>query len=420
MFQRLGTAVAIGAIVGVERHWRARDEEDGQRTAGLRTFSLIGMLGGATGLIARAFPEAPVAAAVVIAALFIAFSAVFALYQYREAVAEDNRSVTTCVAAMLTFALGAVAVLGSLELASAGAAVSVAILASRDVLHAFMRRLTWLELRSAIVLLGMTFVILPLLPDEPVGPFGGVSPSRTWLLVVILAAISFCGYVAVKLFGSARGELVAGALAGLVSSTGATLANARRAGGGGNAAALAAGALAACAVSYGRTIVIVALLARPLAEALAAPLLAAAAAMGACALALARRDGQGHTQQDPKNPFELDAVLKMALLLVAVAFLARAAAAWFGDGGLVAVSALSGLADVDAAVVAVAGLIGRIDMTVAFAAIAAAIVANTLAKAAYAVAFGSAAFGLRFAVGSILALVAAVAAHWAVVILSSP
>lgn len=406
MFQRLGTAVAIGAIVGVERHWRVRDEEDGQRTAGLRTFSLIGTLGGAAGLIGHAFPDAPVAAAVIITGLFITLSAVFSFYQYREAVAENNRSVTTSVAAMLTFALGVVAVLGDLTLASAGAVVTVAILASRDMLHAFMRRMTWGELRSAIILLGMTFVILPLAPDDPIGPFGGISPARTWLLVIILAAISFCGYVAVKLLGAARGELVAGAIAGLVSSTGATLANARRAAKGGDAELLAAGALGACAVSYLRTAILVGLLAQPLSGVLVAPLAAATAAMAACAFVFARGDAGDHPEQPAKNPFDFDAVVKMALLLVTVAFCARASAQWFGDGGLVVVSALSGLADVDAAVVTVAGLLGRIDGPVAVAAIAAAVAANTAAKAAYAIAIGSIGFGLRFAAGSALALAA--------------
>jgi uncharacterized membrane protein (DUF4010 family) len=279
MFQRLATALAIGAVVGVERHWRERDEADGQRTAGIRTFSLIGLLGGAAGLIARALPAAPVAAAIVIIGFFCGFAAIFAFYSHREASAENDYSVTGVVAAMLTFALGVLAVIGDLALASAGGAVLVAILASREILHGFMRRLTWLELRSAVVLLGMTFVVLPLVPDKPIGPFGGVSPAKIWLLVVILAAISFCGYIAVRLLGSMRGELVAGAIGGLVSST--ALTNARRSTDAGDAASLTAGALGACAVSYLRTAALVALLAAPLSRSLVPPLIAAALTMSA-------------------------------------------------------------------------------------------------------------------------------------------
>ncbi len=396
MFQRLATALAIGAVVGVERHWRERDEADGQRTAGIRTFSLIGLLGGAAGLIARALPADPIAAAIVITGFFCGFAAIFAFYSHREASAENDYSVTGVVAAMLTFVLGVLAVIGDLALASAGGAVLVAILASREILHGFMRRLTWLELRSAVVLLGMTFVVLPLVPDKPIGPFGGVSPAKIWLLVVILAAISFCGYIAVRLLGSMRGELVAGAIGGLVSSTGTTLTNARRSIDAGDAASLTAGALGACAVSYLRTAALVALLAAPLSRSLVPPLIAAALTMSAWAILLARQEPSDHPEQAAKNPFDLDAVIKMAVLLVGVAFLARAAAQWFGESGLILVSALSGLADVDAAVVTVAGMLADLAQPIAVLAIGAAVAANTIAKAAYALAFGSRAFGARF------------------------
>lgn len=412
LFQRLTFAVAIGVIVGIERHWRERDEQQGQRTAGIRTFSLIGMLGGVTGLLAKASSLESLGAAITITGLFIAFATIFARYQYREAVADRNFSATTTVAAMLTFALGTLAVIGNLTLASAAGVAMVAILASRDMLHGFVQRLTWPELRSAVVLLSMTFVILPLLPDEPLGPFGGVSPAKTWLLVVVLAAISYCGYIAVRLLGSARGELVAGAIGGLISSTATTLTNARQSAADGNPRTLAAGALAACAVSYLRTSVLIGLLAAPLGRLLFFPLGAACLTMVAFAWIFARHD-DGHASKDqPKNPFDLDSVLKMALMLTIVAFLARAAASIYGSSGLIIVSALSGLADVDAAVIAVAGMTGQLSEQIAIAAIAAAIISNTVSKAAYAMMFGSSAFSIRFLMASAAALAVSVLAYW--------
>lgn len=412
IFQRLGLAIAIGAVVGLERHWRERDEAAGQRTAGLRTFALIGMLGGTAGLIGRALPGSDAAAAIVVVGFFVAFSAVFALFQYRELVAEKTFSVTSVVAAMLTFALGVVAMVGDLGLASAGGVALVAILASRDLLHGFMRKLTWNELRSAIILLAMTFVVLPLVPNEPIGPFGGISPAKTWLLVIVLATISFCGYVAVKLLGSTRGELVAGAVGGVISSTGTMLSNARRASDGEDARTLAAGALGASAVSYARTAFLVGLLAAPLAPDLIPPLLAAGLAMVVYAGFLARTGAVEHREQQPKNPFDLDAVLTMALVLVVVGFVARAAATWYGKGGVLVVSALSGLADVDAATVTVAGMLNTLPLTVAAMAIGAAVVTNTLAKAAYAVAFGNGAFGMQVVLASALSLAVGVATYW--------
>lgn len=412
IFQRLGLAIAIGAVVGIERHWRERDEAAGQRTAGLRTFALIGMLGGTAGLIARAFGEAGAASAIVIVGFFVAFSAIFAVFQFRELVAENTFSVTSVIAAMLTFALGVVAMQGDPGLASAGGVVLVAILASRDLLHGFMRKLTWNELRSAIILLAMTFVILPLVPSHPIGPFGGVSPAKTWMLVIMLAAISFCGYIAVKLLGSTRGELVAGAVGGVVSSTGTTLTNARRAAGGEDPRTLAAGALGASAVSYVRTAFLVGLLAAPLARDVIPPLLAAALAMVAYAALLARKGTVEHREPQPKNPFDLDAVITMALVLVVVGFIARAAAAWFGESGVLVVSALSGLADVDAVTVTVAGMLNTLSTPVAAMAVGIAVASNTVAKAAYAVGFGNRAFGMQVVLASAISLAVGMAAFW--------
>ncbi len=406
IFERLALAIAIGAIVGVERHWRDRDEAAGRRTAGLRTFTLIGMTGGVAGLIVRAAQLSDLSAAILIAAVFVVLSSVVAIFQYREQVAEGDFSVTSVIAAMLTFLLGLVAFVGDASVASAGGVILVAVLASREFLHSFMRRLSWSELRSAIILLAMTFVILPLVPSQPVGPFGGISPANTWRLAILLAGISFAGYIAVKLLGTRRGEFVAGVVGGLVSSTGTTLTNARRAAAGADGSTVAAGALGASAVSCIRTGVLVVLLAPALQWALLPALLAMAAIMITYALFLARKSSDQHPEQAQKNPFDLDSVLVMVLILVGVGFVARAASAWFGEQGLRVVSFLSGLADVDATTVTVTGMLNTLEPSVASTAIAIAVVSNTLAKSAYAVAFGSRQFGFYVTCGSIAAIVA--------------
>lgn len=120
---------------------------------------------------------------VVLVGFLVTLTAVSAVFQLREAIAEENYSAASVVAAMLTFALASAAVLGSMTVASAGGVVLVAVLASRDFLHASMRKLRWSELRSAVILLALTFVILPIVPAEPVGPFGGISPSKSLIMV---------------------------------------------------------------------------------------------------------------------------------------------------------------------------------------------------------------------------------------------
>src|SRR5215470_8376697 len=133
-----------------------------------------------------------------------------------------------------------------------GAAVAVAALrAAREELHGWVETVTWPELRSALVLLAMTFIALPILPDDPIGPFGGVNPREVWIIAIVLAGVSFLGYAAVKYFGARRGLLLAAAAGGLASSTAVTIANARRAAAGeGAPRLLAAGVAVASAVMF--------------------------------------------------------------------------------------------------------------------------------------------------------------------------
>ncbi|MFB9952507.1 MgtC/SapB family protein [Rhizobium puerariae] len=416
LFQRVGLAVAIGAAVGVERHWRERDEPEGARTAGIRTFTMIGMLGGVAGLIERSLIERSLGAAsaypgIVTIGFLLAVAAVMALFELREAIAQHSFSATSVIAAILTFGLGVLAVTGDMVPASAAGATLVAILASRDFLHGAIRRLQWVELRSAVILLAMTFVLLPVIPSDPVGPFGGISPRSLVLLVITLASISFAGYIAVRMLGPSRGDMVAGAIGGIVSSTGTTIAFARRSREGANPISLAAGAVSAGAVSLARTAFLVGTLAASLLPALLLPVCVAAVLMLAYALFLSFRQQVATERQPPGNPFELVAVAKMAALLAGVAFLARAATQYFGDTGLIAASAISALADVDAVTVTVAGMRPALDAGLAARAIGAAVLANMAAKAVYATIFGSRPFAIHLWAATLLSTVAGLAAE---------
>jgi uncharacterized membrane protein (DUF4010 family) len=412
LFYRFSVAIAIGVIVGAERHWQEREEPEGSRTAGIRTFSLIGMLGGGAGLLEQAVADLGGSAGFVTLGLFIAFAITFGKFRLRELEAEKSFGATTLVAALVTFVLGDLAVIGDMRLAAAGGVIMTAILASRGILHRFMKALTWPELRSAIVLLGMTLVVLPLLPHEPIGPFGGISPARTWTLAVLLAGISFLGYVAVKLLGTSRGELLAGAIGGLVSSTAVTVSNARKAAGGGEAKPLAGGALAAGAVSYLRTAALTSAIAPPLALEASAPLIAGALVTIVPAFLLLRHAASSEETPSSKNPFDLLSVAKLTLLLVVVAFLAKAASAIFGTSGLLVVSFLSGLADVDAVTVTVSGLLKQgLALDIAFFAIAAGVTANTIGKMAYAAVLGRARFAFWYGITSVFAIATAAAVY---------
>jgi len=396
LIHRLAAALAIGLLVGTERHWRERQEAAGRRTAGVRTFALTGLFGGVMAVLASALGEP--GGALLLGFGLIALLAAQLPFALREAEAENTVSATSLVAALGTYGLGALAVLGDMAVAGAAAVAMTAILAARESLHRLMARITWAELRSALMLLSMTLLVMPLIPDEPIAMLGGLNPAKIWRFAILLAAISYLGYLAVRLLGPERGLLFSGAAGGLVSSTAVTLANARAAAGGA-ALALAAGALMAGAVSCLRTIGIVAFIAPAVAAYLFAPLGVAALGMALAGFVLARRAGaDGAAASMPDNPFELSAVLKIALLLAAVVLISKLAAERLGPEAVLAVAAITGLADVDAVALSVP-LLAPTTISLEFAAqaILAAVAVNICAKAGYALALGGGRYGMAYA-----------------------
>ncbi|MCA3322910.1 MAG: MgtC/SapB family protein [Roseomonas sp.] len=410
LIHRLAAALAIGLLVGAERHWRERQEAPGRRTAGVRTFALTGLFGGVMAVLATALgqPGGALLLGFGLAAL-LAAQLPFAL---REAEAENKVSATSLVAALGTYSLGALAVLGDVAVAGAAAVAMTAILAARESLHGLMARITWAELRSALVLLSMTLLVMPLVPDEPIAVLGGLNPAKIWRFAILLAAISYLGYLAVRLMGPERGLLFGGAAGGLVSSTAVTLANARAAASGGGGLALAAGALMAGAVSCLRTIGIVAFIAPAVAGFLLVPLGMVALGMALGGFTLARRAGADEAVvSTPENPFELSAVMKIALLLAAVALISKLAGEKLGPEAVMAVAAITGLADVDAVALSVPLLApATISLEFAAQAVLAAVGVNICAKAAYAIALGGGRFGSAYAVLSLAAGAAGVLA----------
>jgi uncharacterized membrane protein (DUF4010 family) len=409
LIRRLAVALAIGLLVGAERHWREREDAPGRRTAGVRTFALVGLAGGVLG--ALALTAGPVGGAVLLAAGMLAMVTVLLPFALREADAENRFSATSVVAAVATFALGALAVQGQMAAAGAAAVAMTAVLAARESLHGLMARITWAELRSAILLLSMTLVALPLVPDEPIPWLAGVNPHQVWMLAILLAGVSFLGYLAVKLGGERAGLLLAGAAGGLVASTAVTLANAAASRRGGPARALAAGTLVSGAVSCLRTTVLALVVAPATGRAVAPALVAAALAMTLTALVLAgRRATAAEAAKAPANPFEIGTVLRMAGLLALVGTLARLGAERLGGAAVVAIAAVTGLTDVDAITLSVPLLAPEvISPRLAARAVAVAVASNIVAKAVYAAVLGSRGHAWPVGLGSALALLAALA-----------
>jgi uncharacterized membrane protein (DUF4010 family) len=224
LIERLTVALAIGLVIGIERGWKQREEAEGERAAGLRTHALAGLLGGVWGALALA---AGAWGAIALGLAFVAFTAVIATFRYREMVHDETFGATTVVAAMVAFALGALAVMGDVTAAAAAGVAATVLLALKTALHGWLKRLTWEELRAGLILAAMTVTLLPLLPDRELARWFPVNPREVWLLTILIAVLSFAGYVAIRITRPSRGVLLSGLAGGFVSSTAVTLNMAR-------------------------------------------------------------------------------------------------------------------------------------------------------------------------------------------------
>ena len=399
---RLTIALGIGLLIGVERGWRLRAMPPGSRAAGIRTFTLCGLLGGVVALLSQLTGSA-VGAGLVLGLGFAVYAAIFTLLERDADRAAGSFSATTIMAGLLTFGLGALAVAGDSRVAAASAVAATGVLALRSEIHGWIERITWPELRSALVLLAMTFIILPVVPDMAIGPAPGVNPREVWLVAIVLAGVSFLGYVAVKVLGAERGVLVGALAGGLVSSTAVTVTNARRAAAGEvTPGLLASGVAIATAVSFLRVAAIVAVLQPSLLFLIAPAVLPAALLAAAYAIVTVTwREGPGGAPPSPdefSNPFSFWPVIGFALLLGVVILLGRMIGETFGTGGALLGAAALGLADVDTVTVAMARLVpAPLDRLGASEAILIAVVSNMASKLALAVALGRGRFAVEVA-----------------------
>lgn len=382
LIQRLAVALAIGLIIGIERGWKQRSEPEGERAAGLRTLSLAGLLGGVWGALALgAGPWGLVG----LGLAFVGFTAIIAIFRYREMQQEESFGATTVVAGMIAFSLGALAVLGDPRAAAAAGVAAALLLALKAALHAWLERLTWEELRSGLMLLAMTVILLPLLPDRELTPWFPVNPREVWLITIMIAALSFAGYVVIRVAGPRFGILLSGLVGGLVSSTAVTL----------NMAHLArqhpahnelfaAATMFAGAMMMLRVLVIVAAINIVLLPILALPLILGALTQALIGGAIARRAGSEGEGSEPlalTNPLDLVAVLQFGALLAVIMALANGIATWAGSPGAFALAAISGAVDVDAISLSMARLApDRLDATTAVTAILIAVAANSISK----------------------------------------
>lgn len=415
IFQRLALALAIGLLIGVERGWHQRDEGEGERTAGLRTHTLLGLLGGVwAALVANGGPGGLIALSIV----FLVTAAVLAVFRLREITKEGTFGATTLIAGMLAFALGAFAVLGNMPAAAAAGVATAGLLALKGALHGWLKRLTWQELRATLLLLAMAVILLPVLPDRFMGPFDAINPRQLWLLTILLAAVSFAGYIAVKMAGETRGIVLTGIAGGLVSSTAVTMTLAKLARDHPVQSRLClAGMVMASGTMVLRVLTVVGVLNLDLLAQVWAPLVAGGAVLwlaGAFFVGREPADNGARPALKLVNPFDLKEVLIWGAAIAVISLLSKAAASWFGGQGVLAGAAAIGIIDVDAITLSMTELArGDLGIHWAAAALLVAVFVNTVTKAVYAWIGGGQPIGMRYLLIAVLALVAGLLGYWA-------
>ena len=408
---RLAVALAVGLLIGLERGWEQRDKQEGERVAGLRTYGLVSLLGAVAVVLAGDQP-------VIFAAIALVIGLVVAIAYFHKSRRPRRRSATGTIALILTFTIGAMAGRGLLAPSAAIAVVVTLLLGFKPELHRALQAIEREELLDTIRLLLISVVVLPILPNQGFGPWEALNPYRMWWMVVLVASVSYCGYVAQRLWGKEWGVLATALFGGMVSSTAVTVDLARRSREGEESAdVLGAGMIAASSLMFLRILVILAPVAPALVLPLAAPLSAAGLVGVAVAAALAYRARQTRRKANDRdgtigNPLDLPAALKFGLLLGAVIVVSRGLHAWLGDRGLYLGAAAAGLADVDAIALSIAEISrGGSPSPALILAILIAAAVNTAVKTTIALSSGSRGVGLRMAFGMTLALAAAGVAY---------
>ncbi|RLK51212.1 uncharacterized membrane protein (DUF4010 family) [Alkalispirillum mobile] len=408
---QLAVALLLGALIGLERGWESRALEAGRRVAGIRTYALVGLLGGLSAVLSEhltpwAFPV-----------MLIGLAALVLVAYRTQAEHAGNVSITGTVGLLLTFAFGAIAVAVDLVIATAGAVITAVILDNKQEIHGLINRLHAHELDAAFKLLLISVVVLPLLPDEGMGPGGAINPYEIWWLVVLIASVSFVGYFAVRVGGTEKGILFTSLFAGLSSSTALTLHFSRQSRHApGLSPLLAAGILIACGTMFPRILLYGLIINPALIPPLVLPVIVMASLLYLPALLIWYRQRQSREVTQPKlkqNPLDLKSALVFGALLTAIMFLGEWLRDWLGDAGIYLLAASSGLADVDAITLSLTRMSNvSISLDTAVLGIVIAASVNNLIKGALAGVIGTGALGKRVTGPMLLSLAAGLTVAW--------
>ncbi|MEX2654894.1 MAG: MgtC/SapB family protein [Acidimicrobiia bacterium] len=391
LFARLGAALAIGLLVGLQREYAGHGSEKAM-FAGARTFALIGLAGG----VAAHLSDAVSSPAIFVAALLLIGALTFIGY-FVSTTRDGDVGQTTEVAAIVVFLSGGLAVVGNLAVAAAIGVATTTLLTLKPQTRKLAANLDPQDVYATVKFAVLALLVLPILPTETFGPspFDAASPFRVGLMVLFISGLSFVGYALIQFVGPQRGVVLTGVLGGLVSSTAVTLTLSGQSKKSDELAyPLALGLLMAWAIMFARVIVEVAVV-NPalLSEVWPSITAGGVAGLAAASFIYARQRSGSNPLEDAefKNPFRLMPALQFGLLYGVILIISKAASESFGDAGVYFSAVASGIADVDAVTLSLAELSigdGTIANATAANAIALAAVTNTLVKGLIVLAIG--------------------------------
>jgi uncharacterized membrane protein (DUF4010 family) len=384
LYLLLGLSLGLGLLVGLQREYAS------SKTAGIRTFPLITLTGTICGLLAKELDAwILVAGFLGVISLLIIGSIQKINNQNKE---EGGTGITTEAAVLLMYSLGAYLVFGEPIVAVVLTGVTTVLLHFKTSLHGLVNKIGEQDLRAVMQFVLISMVILPVLPNTTYDLYKVLNPRDIWLMVVLIVAISLCGYFTYKLFGDKVGVLMGGVLGGLISSTATTVSYSKMA-----ARNITAGKLAALVILTASTISLV----RVLIEIrivspssfmnLVFPLVTELAVMIVLTgILFFKKKKEAFKMQDQKNPAELKSAVIFGLLYAVISFLSAAANDKFGSEGLYIVSILSGLTDMDAITLSTAKMTEqkKIDVSLGWKLILIAFLSNLVFKGGIAMIIG--------------------------------
>ncbi len=420
LFLSLGVATAAGLLIGLERESSApRDGSLESFLGGSRTHPLLALVGALAALLTR-----QLGAGVLVVSL--AGIMAFLIASYVDDIRRGaDRGLTSEAAFLASFLLGALALSrGVVEpvsrrifVVAATAVVATLLLSAKPALHPFARRVSREDVTATLKFLIVALVVLPLLPNQEMGPLQALNPRHIGLMVLLSAGVSFLGYAAIRLLGPRRGLGLTGLIGGLASSTAVTLSLSSQARAKPRMEVpLAVGVLLASTIMFVRVLVIIAAVNPALIAPVALPLLTMLFVGLAVSLVLYRRAraAEGEASEVPlPNPFELRKALEFGLVFSLVLLGSKAATLHLGTGGTYAAGAVAGIADVDAITLSMAKLApGEIPARVAGSAILIGVGTNTVTKGVLAAALGGWGFARRLVPAFAVILAAGAIALW--------